>query len=158
MAVMAAREGIAISGGPESDSAPVHRLVEAAASEAPAVRFMRDPTRGGAAAVLGEIVEGREIGVLLREEAIPRSPGARAVAEILGTDLLHVASEGRVIAICAPEAAEAILAAWRSLPEGAGAVEIGEVIVERGRVVLETVIGGRRLVDVPEGELLPRIC
>lgn len=158
MAVMAAREGIALAGGPVSDSAPVHRLVEAAAGQAPAIRFMRDPTRGGTAAVLAEIVEGRQIGVLLRDEAIPRSPGARAVAEILGTDLLHVASEGRVIAICAPEAVEPLLAAWRGLPEGAGAAEIGEVILERGRVVLETSIGGRRLVDVPEGELLPRIC
>ena len=158
MAVMAAREGIAIAGGPVSDTAPVHRLVQALAPFAPQVRFLRDPTRGGAAAVLNEIVEGRDVGLCLREEDLPFSTGARAVAEALGLDLLHVASEGRALAVVAPEVAPAALQAWRALPEGQGAVAIGQVTRDAGRVLLQTAIGGTRLVDVPQGELLPRIC
>ncbi|MDQ7005889.1 MAG: hydrogenase expression/formation protein HypE [Acidobacteriota bacterium] len=158
MAVMAAREGIALAAGPRSDTAPVHRLVEALTPWAGDVKFMRDPTRGGAAAVLAEIVGGRELDVIVEEAALPRSAGAQAVAEILGMDLLQVASEGRVIVICAEARADAALAAMRALAEGRGAAEIGRVVEGRGRVILETAMGGRRLVDVPRGELLPRIC
>jgi len=158
MAVMAAREGIEIAGGPVSDTAPVHRLVEALASMAGGVRFLRDPTRGGAAAVLNEVVEGRQVGLRLLEDRLPFSTGARAIAEALGLDLLHVASEGRVLAVVAPEIADAALAAWRALPEGRGAVALGHVTRDAGRVLLQTAIGGTRLVDVPQGELLPRIC
>ncbi|RMF74526.1 MAG: hydrogenase expression/formation protein HypE, partial [Acidobacteria bacterium] len=158
MAVMAAREGIAIEGGPVSDTAPVHRLVEAACVRADAVRFMRDPTRGGLAAVLGELVEERPIGIELDERALPAAPGTRAVAEMLGIDLLHVACEGRVALVAAPEAADEILAAWRALDEGRQAARVGRVTDEAGRLTLVTSIGGRRLVDLPEGEILPRIC
>lgn len=158
MAVMAAREGIELAAGPRSDTAPVHRLVEALTPWAESVKFMRDPTRGGAAAVLAEIVEDRGLDVVLDEAALPCSPGAQAVAEILGMDLLQVASEGRVLVICAATCADAVLGAMRELDEGRGAVAIGRVIEGRGRVILETGMGGRRLVDVPRGELLPRIC
>lgn len=158
MAVIAARENIRIRNGPRSDTGPVHRLVMAAREWAPGIRFMRDPTRGGLAAVLNEIVEGRSFGLELREADIPFSAGARAVAEMLGMDLLQVASEGRMTAVCDPAAAGKVLAAWRALPEGAGAARIGVASGDAGRVALETVTGGRRLVDVPRGELLPRIC
>ena len=158
MAVMAAREGISIQGGPVSDSAPVHRLVQAIEHMAAQVRIMRDPTRGGAATVLNEFVEGSPVGIRLREAALPYSSGTRAVAESLGLDLLHVASEGRMIAVVAPEVARDVLHAWRHMPEGREAEVIGEVTPEAGRVLLETAIGGTRLVDVPQGELLPRIC
>jgi hydrogenase expression/formation protein HypE len=158
MAVLAAREGVGISNGPRSDTAPVHRLVAAIQPLAESVRFMRDPTRGGAAAVLNEAVERTDCGIRLIEESLPLSAGARAVGEMLGLDPLHAPSEGRLLAVCAPDAVDAILAAWRALPEGAGAAEIGAVTDERGLVVMETVTGGRRLVDLPRGELLPRIC
>ena len=158
MAVLCARQGIGIRNGPSSDSAPVHRLVAALAPVAPQVRFLRDPTRGGVAAVTNEIVEGRPIGIRLREEALPFAPGTRAAAELLGLDLLDVACEGRVLAVVAADAADAALAAWRALPEGAQAVRIGEVDAHRGQVTLETLMGGHRLVDVPQGEVLPRIC
>jgi hydrogenase expression/formation protein HypE len=158
MAVMARRENINIEDGPTSDTASVHRLVLAAQEFAPQVHFMRDPTRGGIAAVFNEAVEGRNIGILLREQDIPFSPGARAVAEMLGIDLLHSASEGRIILIAAPDAASAILKKWKSLPEGRKASFIGTVSDDHGRVILHTVAGGRRLVDVPRGEMLPRIC
>lgn len=159
LAIMAAREGIAIEGGPRSDTGPVHRLVECAAEVAgAALRFMRDPTRGGAAAVLNEAVEGLGVGIEIDEAATPASPGGRAVAEMLGLDLLHVASEGRLLVVCAADAADDVLAVWRELDEGRGACRMGRVTSDGGRVILNTAIGGRRLVDVPRGELLPRIC
>jgi hydrogenase expression/formation protein HypE len=160
MAVLAARDHIDIANGPESDTAPVHRLVASLQNVAESIRFMRDPTRGGAAAVLNEIVEGRDCGIMIREADLPFSVGTRAVSELLGLDPLHAASEGRVIAVCAPEAQESVQAAWRALPEGRDTTCIGRVTREAGagRVVLETCTGGRRLVDVPRGELLPRIC
>lgn len=158
MAVLAARKNIAIRNGPVSDTAPVHRLVMALQSVAAGIRFMRDPTRGGLAATLNELVEDRPAGILLREPDVPFSAGARAVAELLGLDPLQVASEGRLVLVCGAEAAGAVLARWRALPEGRGAADIGEVTDRGGRVVMETCTGGRRLVDVPRGELLPRIC
>ena len=158
IAVLSARKGIDIRNGPVSDSAPVHRLVAAAAPVAAQVRFMRDPTRGGVAAVTNEIVAGHPVGMLLRESALPFAPGTRAAAEMLGLDLLDVACEGRVLLVCAADAAAAVLAAWRNLPEGQHATQIGEVTGRAGQVVLETRMGGHRLVDVPQGEMLPRIC
>ena len=157
-AVLAARQGIDIENGPRSDSAPVHRLALAIRALAPHIRFMRDPTRGGAAAVLNEVVEDGAVGLALREQDIPLSAGTRAVAELLGLDPLHVASEGRLLLVCAPEAAPLILDAWQAMDEGREAAVIGEATGRAGRVVLETVTGGMRLVDVPRGELLPRIC
>jgi len=158
MAVLAAREGIRITHGVTSDTGPVHRLVQGVREWAPHIRFMRDPTRGGLASVLNEVVEGQATGILLRETDLPFSAGAKAAAEMLGVDLLQVASEGRMILVCAPPVSEAILKVWRGMPEGRGAVKIGEVTATKGRVILETITGGRRLVDVPRGELLPRIC
>ncbi|MEI7902718.1 MAG: hydrogenase expression/formation protein HypE [bacterium] len=158
MAVLSARQNMDFMNGPRSDTGPVHRLVKAVREFGANIRFMRDPTRGGAATVLNEMAEGRELGILLKENDLPLAPATRAVAEMLGIDPLHVASEGRLILICAADAAHAILNRWRALPEGAGAVSLGTVIRDRGRVVLETVTGGCRLVDVPRGELLPRIC
>ena len=158
MAVMAAREGIGIATTLVSDTAPVHGLVAAVRPFGTAVRFMRDPTRGGVAAVLNEIVAGQRFGISLDEAAIPVSAGARGLAEMLGMDILGVPSEGRAVLLCAPEAAEAVLSTWRRLPEGSGAAVMGRVTDDAGRVVLETLAGGRRLVDVPQGELLPRIC
>ncbi len=158
MAVMAARNGLGVAEGFGSDTGPVHRLVECVVDLGDAVRFFRDPTRGGAAAVLNEIVRGRSVGIALRESDLPVSPGARGVSELLGIDILHVASEGRVIGVFASDAADEAVARWRARPEGAGARVIGRVTSDAGRVILETAIGGRRLVDVPQGELLPRIC
>jgi len=158
MAVLSARNGIDIRNGPVSDSAPVHRLAAAATPVAERVRFMRDPTRGGVAAVTNEIVEARPFGIVLRESALPFAPGTRAAAEMLGLDLLDVACEGRVLLVCTADAADVVLAAWRQLPEGRHAAQIGEVTARGSQVVLETRMGGHRLVDVPQGEMLPRIC
>ena len=158
MAIMAAREKLTLNNDLKSDTGSVHRLVAAAANWPESIKFMRDPTRGGIASVLGEIVEDRSFGIVLKEEKIPYNPDARAVAEVLGIDLMHVACEGRMLLISSPENAGNILEAWKALPEGKGAAIIGEVTDDNSRVILETQIGGRRMVDIPQGELLPRIC
>jgi hydrogenase expression/formation protein HypE len=158
VAVLTARESLPIQNGPQSDTAPVHRLVLALTPFAASLRVMRDPTRGGLASTLNELVNGLDRGIVLNESCLPFAPATKAVAEMLGLDLLHVASEGRMIAICAPEAAEGILEKWRKMPEGSNARQIGVVTSDAGRVILETLTGGRRLVDMPQGELLPRIC
>lgn len=159
LAVMCARNGIVIEHGPLSDSAPVHRLVNAAADLAGDIRFMRDPTRGGLSAVLNEIIEHSSSGILLKEADLPLSPEAHSAAEMLGLDPLHVASEGRIVAICSAGASPALLERWQKIDEGKGAAQIGTVTDSRpGSVVIETATGGLRLVDLPKGELLPRIC
>ncbi|MBF0273157.1 MAG: hydrogenase expression/formation protein HypE [Magnetococcales bacterium] len=158
-AILAAREGIQGFHAPVSDSRPVHRLVEGVSSLAAGIRFMRDPTRGGLATVLNEMTTGRDFGILIRARELPFSPGTAALAEMMGLDLLHVASEGCLVMICAAEVAESILAVWRTVPEGQKAQAIGVVTPNQaGRVILESAIGGLRVVDVPSGELLPRIC
>lgn len=157
MAVMAARDGLG-TGKLKSDSAPVHRLVQSLTGLADRIRFMRDPTRGGLAATLNEIVENRPVGVLLDEGLLPFSHEAKGLAEMLGFDLLHVASEGRMMCVCQGDVANQVVDFWRELPEGKDACVVGEVTDVAGRVVLETAIGGKRIVDVPQGELLPRIC
>lgn len=158
IAVMSLREGINIKNGPLSDTAPVHRLALNAYKFAEAVKFMRDPTRGGLAAILNETVSGQNFGILLEENAIPVSPGTRAVSEMLGLDLLNIASEGRLVLISSPAAAAKILEKWRKLPEGRNASIIGSVTKKAGHIILQTLTGGQRLVDVPQGDLLPRIC
>jgi len=158
MAVLAAREELPLENGPKSDSAPVWPLIEAAAEFGPAAKFFRDPTRGGVAAALNEIVAGTEFGVILDETALPVSRETSGVAEMLGLDILNVACEGRVAAVCAADQAEKILLSWRKLPQGRGAEIVGRVASDPGVVSLDTVSGGRRLVFPPAGELLPRIC
>ena len=143
---------------PQSDSAPVHTLVNAVTDIADQIRFMRDPTRGGLSSVLNEIMENRETGILLNETALPLSPAGHSASEMLGLDPLHVASEGRVVAICSNDIADEILSRWSGIEEGVGATRIGTVIDKAGSVIIETSMGGRRLVDLPKGELLPRIC
>ncbi len=158
MAVMAARHHLFTKDGPESDTAPVHRLIAEIAPFAKDVHFMRDPTRGGLSAVLNEIVDDRSVDVILRETEIPISPPVRSASDILGIDPLHSACEGRIVLFCAQSVADAVLSAWKRLPEGRHSSRIGTVVEGRGRVIMETSAGGRRLVDLPRGELLPRIC
>ena len=157
-AVLSARKGIEIANGPVSDTAPVHRLVLAIREQAAAVRFMRDPTRGGLAAVLNEAAADRSFGFVVDEALLPFSPGVKAVSEMLGLDPLQAASEGRIVLVCDAKSADGILRAWQALPEGRRACLIGRADGPATRVVLATSSGGRRLIDLPRGELLPRIC
>jgi len=141
-----------------SDCGPVHRLAGAARRFAPGLKVMRDPTRGGLATVLKELAEAGRCDLLVEEEALPTDPAAAAVAELLGLDLLYLASEGKLVAVAAPEAADAILQAWRQLPEGQRASCVGEVREGSGRVLLKTALGGTRELHLVTGEPLPRIC
>ena len=160
VAVLSQRESLAFETTIESDTAALHTLVAAMLAAAPgAVRVLRDPTRGGLATTLNEVARQSGVGMLLQEAAIPVQPQVDAACELLGLDPLYVANEGKLIAICAPEAAEPLLAAMRAHPLGRGAQRIGTVIEDaNGCVQMDTRFGGRRVVDWLSGEQLPRIC
>jgi len=157
IAVMLAREQFGLRGDVTSDSACVLPLTQALRA-LPGVRFMRDPTRGGLATVMHEIREATGFGVRLRAADVPVRDPVGAVCEMLGYDPLYLACEGRVVAVLAPEAAEQALALWRSMPAGAEAALIGQVSAAAGRVVLETALGGERVLEELEDDPLPRIC
>ncbi|KPI19059.1 hydrogenase expression/formation protein HypE [Actinobacteria bacterium OK074] len=158
--VLSTREGLGFEGDIASDSRPLHRLVRALTPLGAAVHVLRDPTRGGLAAALNEIARDSSVAVEIEESAVP-VPGAVASAcDLLGLDPLVVANEGCLVAFVDAGTTEDALAAMRSVAEGASAVRIGEVLPEGapGRVTTRTLVGARRIVDMPLGELLPRIC
>ncbi|MDQ0027394.1 hydrogenase expression/formation protein HypE [Variovorax paradoxus] len=159
VAVLSKRESLDFETTVASDSAALHGLVAAMLAASDGVRVLRDPTRGGLATTLNEIARQSNVGMLLDEAAIPVLPQVEAACELLGLDPLYVANEGKLVAICAPEAADAVLAAMRAHPLGADAVRIGSVTEDPHRFVqMETSFGGRRVVDWLSGEQLPRIC
>ena len=159
IAVLSQREGLAFQTDLASDVAPLNHLVAAMLKTSPHIHVLRDPTRGGLATSLNEIASQSQIGIRIEESQIPVHDGVRAACEMLGYDPLHVANEGKLVAIVPPEDAETVLLAMRSVPQGREAAIIGEVIAEpRGRVLLRTGIGGTRIVDMLAGEMLPRIC
>lgn len=157
IAVMLAREAFDLSGPVRSDCAPVSSLaLPLAALEG--IRFMRDPTRGGLATVAHEIAAATGYGVRLAEAHVPVRESVQSVCEMLGYDPYYLACEGRVVAVAAPDAADAALALWRELPAGAQASVIGTVGEGPAQVVLETAIGGERFLEELEDDPLPRIC
>jgi hydrogenase expression/formation protein HypE len=160
VAVMSKRENLEFDTDIVSDTAALHELVavmvEAGGEH---IRLMRDPTRGGLAATLNEIANQSKLGFRINEDGIPIKPEVAAACEFLGLDPLNVASEGRLVAIVAPEGAETILAAMRVHPLGLEAVIIGSAVAdEHCFVQMETAFGGGRIVDWLSGEQLPRIC
>lgn len=159
IAVMAAREGLPVE-GLCSDSSPLWDLVEQMLEEAgEGIRVLRDPTRGGVATTLKEIAGQSGVTLLLEEDQLPVSPQVRGVCGILGLDPLYVANEGKLLAIVAPECAEALLARMQQHPQGQQAAIIGIVEAgEPGRVRMRTTVGGMRVVEMLAGEQLPRIC
>jgi len=159
MAIMVARENLGFVGHLESDVAPLNDLTAALHSLGPDLHVLRDPTRGGAAAALNEIAAQSGVAIQLHEEAVPIHAPVRVACELLGTDPLTVANEGKMLAVVAPEAADAALAAWRDHPLGREAAVIGEVLEgPAGRVQVRTAFGTTRILDRPLGEQLPRIC
>jgi len=159
MAIMIARGELELEVELESDTAPLHELALGLLEAVEGVRCMRDPTRGGLATVLNELAMAAEVGVVIAEAALPVRPEVNGACEILGIDPLYVASEGRLVAVVAPEDADRALAALRAHPLGEGAAIVGEVRAEPpGMVVLETSFGGSRIVDMLAGDPLPRIC
>jgi hydrogenase expression/formation protein HypE len=157
IAVMLAREQFGLSGELRSDSASVLPLARAV-RDLPGLRFMRDPTRGGLATVAHEIARACGQSVVLAQNAVPLRPEVVSVCEMLGYDPYYLACEGRIVAVAAAAAAEEILARWRALPQGADACIIGRIEAGDARVVLETDLGGRRILDELEDDPLPRIC
>ncbi|MCX7029375.1 MAG: hydrogenase expression/formation protein HypE [Spirochaetes bacterium] len=159
VAVLGARENLSVAAGIRSDCALLWPLAERLFGLGPAVRFLRDATRGGLAAVSNELCRGMRFGITLRERDVPADPDVAVALDLLGLDALEVANEGVLVAVVAADAAEAAVALLRSHPTGCRAAIAGEITADGpGRVVLETRIGGRRLVDFPRGLLLPRIC
>lgn len=161
LAVMVARHGLASLRGVESDCAPLWNLVETLLEEVgDAVHVLRDPTRGGLAAALNEIAEQSQVGVTLDVPAGLVTDAVGGACELLGLDPLTLASEGRVVAMVEEAACERALSVLRGHPLGRHAMRIGEVVDGGGaaRVTLATVLGTERVLDMPTGELLPRIC
>jgi hydrogenase expression/formation protein HypE len=159
VAVLIARGDLRLEGDIQSDTAPVHELAAALLGLGEGLRWMRDPTRGGLATALNELAAQSGLAVRLREDALPIEPAVAAACEILGIDPLYVANEGKLVAVVAPDVAAEALARLRAHPLGAEAVEIGAVEPEpEGMVLLDTALGGSRIVDLLVGDPLPRIC
>jgi len=159
MAVMSERNGISFDPPIVSDTAPLNGLVRAMLDVTREIRFMRDPTRGGLATTLKEAALESGKCMKVREDAIPVAPQVRGACDLLGLDPLYVANEGALVAIVAPRAAEDLLEAMKKHPAGSKAGVIGEVAESpEGMVLLETSIGGTRIIDMLQGEQLPRIC
>ncbi|WKJ89904.1 hydrogenase expression/formation protein HypE [Methylomonas montana] len=160
VAIMASRENLQFQTSIVSDSAALHGLVAELVAVAPsALRCLRDPTRGGLATALNELAKQSGVGMVIDEAKIPVKAEVKAACEILGLDPLYVANEGKLVCICEADAAEALLAAMRQHPLGRDAAIIGNVIADlHDFVQMTTAFGGRRIVDWPVGEQLPRIC
>ena len=158
-AVLVARGDLKLETTLESDTAPLNDLTASLVELGPQLRWMRDPTRGGLATALNELASECGLGVRLDESALPVRPEVAGAAEILGIEPLHVANEGKLVAVVAPEAADEALARLRAHPLGADAALIGELQAdEAGLVLLDTALGGSRVVDMLVGDPLPRIC
>ena len=157
--ILAGQHNLELPDTIKTDCAPLSGLTQAMLKAAPHIAVLRDPTRGGVAAVLNEIAEASGTGVLIEEDAIPVRPEVQGVCDILGFEPLYLANEGKVIAFCAPADTAAVLAAMRVHPYGKEARVIGHTTAEAaGQVGLKTSIGGIRVVDMPLGNLVPRIC
>jgi hydrogenase expression/formation protein HypE len=159
VAIMAHRAGLELDGDVKSDTAPLHELSAALLQACPEAHAMRDPTRGGLAATLVEISTRRELGIEVDEAAIPVREPVRGACELLGLDPLLVANEGKLVAFVPEHAASRALEALRAHPLGRHAARIGSVTDNHPSVVeLITPVRGRRLLDLPFAEPLPRIC
>ncbi len=159
MAVLTTRENLSFRSQVSSDTAALNGLVRDLLSAAPGTRALRDPTRGGAATTLNEFARAAKVGIKIDESAVPVRPPVRGACEILGIDPLYVANEGKLIAIVPADQADAALAAMKAHEHGRDAVRLGAVVADHpGVVALRTALGAERVVEMPVGEQLPRIC
>lgn len=158
IAIMMQREGISLGGDIKSDTCPLNHIVkEILAVEG--IRAMRDLTRGGLGGVLCEVAEATGLSIHIYEKRIPLKQEVRSACEILGLDPLYIANEGKFVAFVSPQSADEILSIMRGRDEGSDAQIIGKVEKKpKGKVILHTVIGGSRIIEMPLGEELPRIC
>ena len=159
VAILVARNELDLQTDLLSDCQPLHGLVQAMLAACPDIHCLRDATRGGLATVLNEFALSSQVGMRLQESALPLKPEVRGACEMLGLDVLYMANEGKLVAVVPREQADAVLAAMRAHPAGADAAIVGEVLAEpAGHVILNTLFGGERVVDMLVGEQLPRIC
>jgi len=159
IAVLSKRKEMDLGFNIMSDCAALNSLIIPILQKTDSIKFMRDPTRGGIATILNEIVEAIGFGIIINERNIPISTKVRAACELLGIDPLYVANEGRAILVVRPDSATKVLNLLRKHPLGKNAQIIGEIVKEpKGRVVLNTIIGTQRIVDMLTSEPLPRIC
>lgn len=159
VAVMSCREGLEFGTAVRSDTAPLHGLVAAMIATGADLHALRDPTRGGVSASLNEIARAARVGVDLVERDLPVPPGVRDACSLLGLDPMQVANEGKLLAFVPAAQAGDVLAAMRAHPHGEDACRIGTVVSEHpGMVVARTALGGTRVINLPIGEQLPRIC
>jgi hydrogenase expression/formation protein HypE len=159
VAVLSRREGFKFQGELESDVAPLNDLAGKMLDVCPSLRCMRDPTRGGLATTLNEIASTSSVGMVIEEERVPVRESVKGISELLGLDPLYLANEGKLIAICPSQEAERLLKVMKSHPLGRYAEIIGSVTEEnRKRVILHTLIGGHRILDMLTGGQYPRIC
>lgn len=159
VAILGAREELKFDSHVQSDCAPLVELIGAVLKHHSGVKWMRDPTRGGLAAVLDELAQEYECGVLIRETAVPVRSATKAVCELLGFDPMHLANEGKVVMVVAQSQANEILKTMKACHDGLHAAQIGEITGDNsGYVRVITEFGGVRRLQRPSGELLPRIC
>jgi len=160
MTIVSQREGIGFESPLESDCAGLAELTCELLEHVPGIRFMRDPTRGGLAATLNEVVEGSGLSIEVEEREIPVKPAVQAAADMLGFDVLNAANEGKFVAVMSSAGADACLSICREHSLGKDASIIGEIMPTRDVPLVEmrTRIGGRRIVQMPYGRELPRIC
>ena len=159
MAIMTSRKGLSFQSHITSDCAALNSMIAAVLDAVPAVHAMRDPTRGGVAATLNELAVSSSVGIEIKETSIPVKPDVRGACELLGIDPLHVANEGKLVISVDAKNAGTVLEVLRSFEYGRDAVIIGSVVSDHaGMVVMETAFGSRRIIDLPLGEQLPRIC
>jgi hydrogenase expression/formation protein HypE len=157
--IMTRREGLSFESDLTSDSAPLNHMVKAMLATGRGVHVLRDPTRGGVGTALNEIAEKSAVGIKIVEDKIPLNGAVAGACELLGFDPLYLANEGKLMAFVAPDQSDAVLKAVKQNAYGKDAAVIGEVIEDHpGRVVMQTRIGGTRIVDMLAGEQLPRIC
>ena len=159
VAILVARNELDLQSDIESDCQPLHNLVQTMLAASHDIHCLRDATRGGLATVLNEFAISSKVGVRLQERALPLKPEVRGACEMLGLDVLYMANEGKLVAVVPRAAADAVLAAMRAHPAGVDSAIVGEVLAEpAGHVILNTLFGGERVVDMLVGEQLPRIC
>jgi len=158
-AILCKRQDLGFKSEILSDSAPLNSLIESILCASPNIHCMRDATRGGLGAIMCEIATQSDCQIRLEERHIPVKDEVRGVCEILGVDPLFLANEGKMVVICPPEDAAKVMKVMAEHEHGKAAAIIGEVGKKgRGRLLLNTVIGGSREIDLPTGELVPRIC
>jgi hydrogenase expression/formation protein HypE len=159
IAVLSQREGLRFHSPVPSDCAPLNGLVADMLGASAGIRCLRDPTRGGLAVTLNDFASCSQAGIVIEEGAVPVAPAVLAACELLGLDPLYIANEGKLVAVVPPGDAKAVLAAMRKNRYGRDAAVIGDVVMQHpGRVIMKTALGASRIVDMPVGELLPRIC